>query len=232
MRRPILWGSMLALSGWVGGMLAGPVGAAVPPLSTVMVPMRDGVRLATDVYLPEGPGPWPVALARTPYDKRNIEATGVRISGLRQSGIAVVAQDARLPVEERVDPADEPLAVQHRHDEVAVPAFRPGHVDLEPEAEAEKLLGARAIRDQLVERGKKRRPRPERLIEQLGMGEPLALEAFDSDGHCHSFADEGSKCTFPLRWPPVEDESELLDTRDSGSAQLPLEHPARHLSGR
>jgi predicted acyl esterase len=96
MGRTILWGSMLTLCCWVGGMPVGPVGAAVLPRSTVMVPMRDGVRLATDLYLPEGPGPWPVALARTPYDKRNIELhAGVRISGLRQIGIAWVVQDAR-----------------------------------------------------------------------------------------------------------------------------------------
>jgi predicted acyl esterase len=34
-----------------------------------MVPMRDGVRLATDVYLPDGPGPFPAVLVRLPYDK-------------------------------------------------------------------------------------------------------------------------------------------------------------------
>ena len=33
----------------------------------VMVPMRDGVRLYTDIYLPEGEGPWPVILSRTLY---------------------------------------------------------------------------------------------------------------------------------------------------------------------
>ena len=33
----------------------------------VMVPMRDGVRLATDIYFPEGPGPFPVILERDPY---------------------------------------------------------------------------------------------------------------------------------------------------------------------
>lgn len=41
----------------------------------IMVPMRDGVRLATDVYLPardgaEMAGPWPVILERTPYGKQ------------------------------------------------------------------------------------------------------------------------------------------------------------------
>jgi putative CocE/NonD family hydrolase len=42
--------------------------------NAVMVPMRDGVRLATDVYRPalDGsalPGPWPVILERTPYGR-------------------------------------------------------------------------------------------------------------------------------------------------------------------
>jgi len=35
----------------------------------LMVPARDGVVLATDVYRPQGPGPFPVLLERTPYDK-------------------------------------------------------------------------------------------------------------------------------------------------------------------
>lgn len=40
----------------------------------VMVPMRDGIRLATDIYLPAADGatltgPFPVILERTPYDK-------------------------------------------------------------------------------------------------------------------------------------------------------------------
>ncbi|MDB5705995.1 MAG: cocE [Sphingomonas bacterium] len=42
-------------------------------LLTFMVPMRDGVRLATDIYLPAGHAPGqklPVLLERTPYDRR------------------------------------------------------------------------------------------------------------------------------------------------------------------
>ncbi len=39
-------------------------------ISDAMVPMRDGVHLATDIYLPEGPGPFPVLLEHTPYGKR------------------------------------------------------------------------------------------------------------------------------------------------------------------
>ena len=44
--------------------------APVDPIATQhMVPMRDGVELATDVYLPEGAGPFPAVLVRLPYDK-------------------------------------------------------------------------------------------------------------------------------------------------------------------
>ena len=35
----------------------------------LMVRARDGVVLATDVYRPDGPGPFPVLFERTPYDK-------------------------------------------------------------------------------------------------------------------------------------------------------------------
>lgn len=35
----------------------------------VMVKARDMAELATSVYLPEGEGPWPCVLSRTPYNK-------------------------------------------------------------------------------------------------------------------------------------------------------------------
>ncbi len=35
----------------------------------VMIPMRDGARMATDLYAPEGAGPFPLLLERTPYGK-------------------------------------------------------------------------------------------------------------------------------------------------------------------
>src|SRR6185437_9059673 len=35
----------------------------------IMIAARDGVPLATDIYRPEGAGPFPVILERTPYDK-------------------------------------------------------------------------------------------------------------------------------------------------------------------
>lgn len=62
-------GSLLAWSPWQTGR-----DGAVAVLRDVMVPMRDGVRLATDVYLPFRNGrpiirPYPVILERTPYNK-------------------------------------------------------------------------------------------------------------------------------------------------------------------
>jgi predicted acyl esterase len=36
---------------------------------TEMVAMRDGARLATDIHLPNGAGPFPVILERTPYGR-------------------------------------------------------------------------------------------------------------------------------------------------------------------
>ena len=34
----------------------------------VMMPMRDGVRLATDIYRPKGDGKHPIVFSRTPYN--------------------------------------------------------------------------------------------------------------------------------------------------------------------
>lgn len=58
----------------------------------VLVPMRDGARLATDLYLPSGSGKFPAILCRTPYDK-----TGERGNGLffAKNGYVYVAQDTR-----------------------------------------------------------------------------------------------------------------------------------------
>jgi len=42
----------------------------------VMVPMRDGVGLATDVYLPKGEGPFPVIFVKTPYNFNKISGHG------------------------------------------------------------------------------------------------------------------------------------------------------------
>ncbi|MFC5469254.1 CocE/NonD family hydrolase [Cohnella suwonensis] len=67
----------------------------VDELGTDLVPMRDGVRLATDVYLPEGGKPgerWPTILVRTCYD-RNLRKESFK--RWTNKGYAVVNQDVR-----------------------------------------------------------------------------------------------------------------------------------------
>lgn len=74
----------------------------------VMVAMRDGVRLATDVYRPAGSdGPLPVILERTPYDKTGTSRSEVSLAcpepmdratlaaHFVREGFAVVWQDCR-----------------------------------------------------------------------------------------------------------------------------------------
>lgn len=56
-----------------------------------MVPMRDGVHLATDAWLPDGPGPFPVILVRTPYHRQS----AVPRDHYVPRGYAVVVQDCR-----------------------------------------------------------------------------------------------------------------------------------------
>lgn len=62
----------------------------------ILVPMRDGVLLATDVYRLDGAPPAPVLLARTPYNKEHAVA-GETFNILRaiQAGYVVVIQDVR-----------------------------------------------------------------------------------------------------------------------------------------
>lgn len=70
----------------------GETSQTTPAKQTHMVPMRDGVRLATDVYLPPGSGPFPTILIRTPYNKNGVAALGQ--DGARR-GYAIVIQDTR-----------------------------------------------------------------------------------------------------------------------------------------
>ena len=68
------------------------------PTSTSMVTMRDGIRLATDVYLPVGEGPWPVILIRTRYNKSNCNPRTYKagfFAKLIKNGYAYVVQDTR-----------------------------------------------------------------------------------------------------------------------------------------
>src|SRR5438477_568332 len=68
------------------------IAASAATKQTIPVPMADGVNLATDLYLPDGAGPFPVILMRTPYNKD--QGAGVGQEGARR-GYAVVCQDTR-----------------------------------------------------------------------------------------------------------------------------------------
>lgn len=60
----------------------------------ISVETRDGIGLATDLYLPKGEGPYPAVLGRTPYNK-NQPAVHKLITEWTQRGYAFVAQDCR-----------------------------------------------------------------------------------------------------------------------------------------
>src|SRR5690242_12537021 len=57
----------------------------------IAVPMRDGVKLIADVYLPPGRGPWPVIVMRTPYNRAGGEGAAQPF----RAHYAVVVQDTR-----------------------------------------------------------------------------------------------------------------------------------------
>src|SRR5258708_7150298 len=61
-----------------------------PQTIDTMVAMHDGIELATTVYLPEGSGPFPVVVARTPYNKDGQKSEAAKFV---RNGYAYVAQD-------------------------------------------------------------------------------------------------------------------------------------------
>ena len=71
------------------GLRAGSLGAQEVERD-VPVPMHDGVGLRADVHRPDGEGPFPVLVLRTPYGKQ-----GVRPTAYVKAGYIVVCQDAR-----------------------------------------------------------------------------------------------------------------------------------------
>jgi len=65
-------------------------------LHDIRVPMRDGVELATDVYMPAEGGPFPTILQRTPYDRGSPGAYSAPDAVyMAQRGYAAVIQDTR-----------------------------------------------------------------------------------------------------------------------------------------
>ena len=65
-------------------------------ISDVMVPMRDGVRLGTDIYLPRGLTPVPAVMIRLPYGKtEDYAGMAVTAAWFARKGYACVVQDVR-----------------------------------------------------------------------------------------------------------------------------------------
>lgn len=75
-------------------------GPSYPGLSVeigVMIPMRDGINLAADIYTPSQTGKFPVLVIRTPYNKTagQSEVAYAHASWYSSQGFIVVVQDTR-----------------------------------------------------------------------------------------------------------------------------------------
>src|SRR4051812_42693728 len=72
-----------------------PATSARPAEANVAVPMRDGVALRADVYLPKGAGPFPTLVYRTPYGKDDVPKDYATVQAAVERGYAVVVEDVR-----------------------------------------------------------------------------------------------------------------------------------------
>jgi len=68
-----------------------PAQTQAQEVRTVMVAMRDGVKLETHIYLPVGKGPWPAILVRDPYSLARYVSCEIVV----RYGYACVHQDVR-----------------------------------------------------------------------------------------------------------------------------------------
>ena len=99
MKMKLYFGRAMGVAWWrstaLGLLAAASVASGAEPSvtkRTFMVLMRDGVKLATDVYLPATNGNYPALLGRTPYNKAITASAGE--DGARH-GYATVIQDTR-----------------------------------------------------------------------------------------------------------------------------------------
>ncbi len=88
------------LSTALAGDDEGRTSYGVVVMHDVMVPMRDGVQLAADLYMPASngaplPGPWPAVLERTPYGKSFFFGNTPSGADYAQRGYVFVVQDVR-----------------------------------------------------------------------------------------------------------------------------------------
>ncbi len=88
--------ALLALVSWcvlTGATIAADAAYEVEVRADVKIPMRDGVELSANVFLPKAEGEFPVVLARTPYGKGGTGAGPGHFYASR--GYVYVSQDCR-----------------------------------------------------------------------------------------------------------------------------------------
>ncbi|HEY8591625.1 MAG TPA: CocE/NonD family hydrolase [Sphingomicrobium sp.] len=100
---PLRWTAAAALSAMVPAAQLSHASAQPAPAASeglvgkamerLWVPMRDGVRLDTSVFLPKGPGPFPSVLVRTPYPFG--EPNSAFEKKLMERGYAIIFQNER-----------------------------------------------------------------------------------------------------------------------------------------
>ncbi|MBD3193399.1 MAG: CocE/NonD family hydrolase [Candidatus Heimdallarchaeota archaeon] len=96
-RKIPLWGKLLIILGIIV-IVSTPIviyfskNSFFNRMNTYMVEMRDGVKLATDIYLPSGEGPFPFVVFRTPYGKS--EALD-NVGFFLEHDVGILAQDHR-----------------------------------------------------------------------------------------------------------------------------------------
>ena len=74
----------------VFALVIASVALAADVTEHIKVPMTDGTKLATDVHLPDGEGPWPVVLVRSTYGRKR-----EFVNEFVKRGMAGVVQDVR-----------------------------------------------------------------------------------------------------------------------------------------
>ena len=90
-------GSLLGLLLCIPGgqmVLAGQQAYEAETRTEVMIPMRDGVRLSANIFLPKAHGGFPVILLRSPYGKDDVSELGEVLFHVAR-GYVVVSQDCR-----------------------------------------------------------------------------------------------------------------------------------------
>ncbi len=93
--------SLRALAGLVAAIACLDAGRAQAAVTCHIewAPLRDGTLLATEVYLPDGPGPFPVILQRTPYNRfppfPGSACNAAQFQVLAAAGYAALNQDVR-----------------------------------------------------------------------------------------------------------------------------------------